>query len=319
MKGAMSSPDQVMVRSMLNAMYPNTTYRYNSGGDPASIPSLTHEQLRRFHQRHYHPSNAYFYTYGNLPLLAHIQMIHDKVLTHHDRINPNTEVTPQPRWKGPKRARYWYPLDSDSDASRKSQVCVTWLTSDIQDAFQLLVLKLLEQILLGNSASPLRKALMDSELGTALSDGTGFDADNRDTLFACGLKDVAESDVDKIEGIVLAVLQNLVEEGIDSGLVDSAIHQIEFHRREITNSPYPYGIKLLLSFVGNWLHGGSSENVLKYDRDLEKVRKEVHANGYFEKQIQHYLLDNPHRALIVLSPDASMAVKETQRVNFGTG
>ena len=155
---------------------------------------------------------------------------------------------------------------------------------------------------------------MDSELGTALSDGTGFDADNRDTLFACGLKDVAESDVDKIEGIVLAVLQNLVEEGIDSDLVDSAIHQIEFHRREITNSPYPYGIKLLLSFVGNWLHGGSSENVLKYDKDLEKVRKEVHANGYFEKQIQHYLLDNPHRALIVLSPDASMEVKETQRV-----
>jgi Zn-dependent M16 (insulinase) family peptidase len=314
MKGAMSSPDQVMVRSMLNAMYPETTYSHNSGGDPAVIPTITHEQLKQFHQRHYHPSNAYFYTYGDLPLSEHIRNIHDKVLKHYGRIDPNTEVIPQPRWKGPKRARYWYPLDSATDASKKSQVCVTWLTSDIQDAFQILALKLLEQILLGNSASPLRKALMDSELGTALSDGTGFDADNRDTLFSCGLKDVAESDAEKIEGVVLEVLQNLVEEGIDSHLIDAAIHQVEFHRREITNSPYPYGIKLLLSFVGSWLHGGSSESVLKFDKDLEKIRKEVADNGFFEKQIKRYLLDNPHRALIVLSPDTAMEVKETERV-----
>ena len=314
MKGAMSSPDQVMVRSMLNAMYPETTYSHNSGGDPAVMTTLTHEQLRQFHQRHYHPSNSFFYTYGDLPLLAHIQIIHDKVLKHHDRIDPKTEVMPQPRWKAPKHARYFYPLDTSTDASRKSQVCVTWLISDIQDAFQTLVLKLLEQILLGNSASPLRKALMDSTLGTALSDGTGFDADNRDTLFACGLKDVAESDAEKIEHIVLEVLQSLVKEGIDSRLIDSAIHQIEFHRREITNTPYPYGIKLLLSFVGNWLHGGRSENVLKFDKDLEKIRKESAENGFFEKQIQHHLIDNPHRALIILSPDAAMEVNETERV-----
>jgi Zn-dependent M16 (insulinase) family peptidase len=314
MKGAMSSPDQVMVRSMLNAMYPDTTYTHNSGGNPAVIPTLTHERLKQFHQRHYHPSNSFFYTYGDLPLAEHIRVIHDKVLKHHERIDPNTEVMPQPRWKDPRQARYWYPLDSATDASKKSQVCVTWLTSDIQDAFQILVLKLLEQILLGNSASPLRKALMDSALGTALSDGTGFDADNRDTLFACGLKDVDESDADKIEGIVLAVLQDLVEEGIDSHLVDAAIHQVEFHRREITNTPYPYGIKLLLSFVGNWLHGGSSESVLKFDKDLDKIRKRVADNGFFEKQIKHYLLDNPHRALIVLSPDDALEVKETKRV-----
>ncbi len=314
MKGAMSSPDQVMVRSMLNAMYPETTYSHNSGGDPAVIPTLTHEQLKRFHQRHYHPSNSFFYTYGDLPLSEHIQFIYDKVLKQHDRADPNTEVIPQPRWKEPKCAGYGYPLDSATDASRKSQVCVTWLISDIQDAFQTLTFKLLEQILLGNSASPLRKALMDSTLGTALSDGTGFDADNRDTLFACGLKDVAESDAEKIEDIVLEVLKNLVEEGIDSHLIDAAIHQVEFHRKEITNAPYPYGIKLLLSFVGNWLHGGSSESVLNFDKDLEKIRKEVTDNGFFEKQIKHYLLDNPHRALIVLSPDSDMETKETERV-----
>jgi Zn-dependent M16 (insulinase) family peptidase len=42
MKGAMSSPNQVMVRSILNALYPETTYSYNSGGDPVVIPRLTY-------------------------------------------------------------------------------------------------------------------------------------------------------------------------------------------------------------------------------------------------------------------------------------
>ena len=314
MKGAMSSPDQVMVRSILNAMYPDTTYHNNSGGDPAVIPTLTHAQLTDFHRKHYHPSNAFFFTYGNFNLEEHLQIIHAKVLRHFSKIDPGTEVPPQPRWSEPKHVQYYYPLDADAVTPKKSQVCLAWLISDIQDAFQMLVLKLLEQILLGNSASPLRKALMDSEMGTALSDGSGFDADNRDTLFACGLKDVDENDADKIEELIFDVLRQLVDEGIDRSLIDSAIHQIEFHRREITNTPYPYGIKLLLSFVGTWLHGGDPENILTFEQDLEKLRQEVAQNGFFEKQIKRNLLENPHRARLVLSPDADLARADEERV-----
>ncbi len=314
MKGAMSSPDQVMVRSILNAMYPDTTYHNNSGGDPAVIPNLTHAQLTHFHQKHYHPSNSFFYTYGDLPLQEHLQIIHDKVLRHFENIDPGTEVMPQPRWKEPKRTQYFYPLDADAVTTKKSQVCLAWLISDIQDAFQMLALKLLEQILLGNSASPLRKALIDSEMGAALSDGSGFDADNRDTLFTCGLKDVDANDADKIETLIFDVLGQLVDNGIDRELIDSAIHQIEFHRREITNTPYPYGIKLLLSFVGSWLHGGRPEKILMFENDLEKLRQEVAQNGFFEKQIKHYLLENPHRARLVLSPDADLAKADKERV-----
>ncbi len=314
MKGAMSSPDQVMVRSVLNAMYPDTTYHNNSGGDPAVIPTLTHEQLTRFHHKHYHPSNSFFYTYGNFSLQEHLQIIHDKVLRQFKKIDPGTEVKLQPRWKEPKRACYCYPMDADALTPKKSQVCVAWLISDIRDAFQMLALKLLEQILLGNSASPLRKALMDSEIGTALSDGSGFDADNRDTLFACGLKDVDENDAGKIEKLIFDVLGQLVDEGIDRTLIDSAIHQIEFHRREITNTPYPYGIKLLLTFVGSWLHEGSPEKILMFEKDLEKLRREVAQNGFFEMQIKRYLLENPHRARLVLSPDTDLAEADRKRV-----
>ena len=314
MKGAMSSPDQVMGRSLLNALYPETTYRFNSGGDPKIIPRLTYDGLKSFHQRHYHPSNAYFYTYGNLPLKAHLEFIETSVLKSCDYVDPHTEVSSQPRWDEPRTAAYSYPLGNNEDPARKCQACVAWLTADIKKTDEVLVLTLLEQILLGNAASPLRKALIDSGLGSSLSDGAGFDADNRDTLFAAGLKDIEKSAAPKIESIVLGTLNALATKGIDKELIDTAIHQIEFRRKEITNQPYPYGIKLLLSFGGSWFHGGDPVRTLQFDSDLEKIRKAVAAGPFFENCLKKYFLDNPHRVLLTLVPDLTMEEKETKRV-----
>ena len=316
MKGAMSSPDQVMVRSILKALYPSTTYRFNSGGDPAEIPSLTHGRLKEFHRRHYHPSNAFFYTYGNLPLKDHLAYIEAKVLKGFKQIDSDTDVASQSRWKRPRSVSYPYPFDKNEDAVKKYQVCVAWLTADIKDTFEVLVLTLLEQILLGNSASPLRQALIDSGLGSALCDGTGFDPDNRDTLFVSGLKDVASSSADQIEGIILGVLRDLAENGIDKTLIDSAIHQIEFHRKEITNTPYPYGIKLLLTFSGSWFHGGDPLKILNFDADLTRLQKELTGGAFFENRIKKYFLDNPHRVTMTLVPDQEMASNENHRLRL---
>jgi len=314
MKGAMSSPDQVMVRSILKALYPSTTYRYNSGGDPVEIPSLSHDQLKEFHRRHYHPSNAFFYTYGNLPLKDHLSFIEAKVLTEFKKIAPDTDVASQPRWEQPQSVSYRYPFDKKEDTTKKSQVCMAWLTADIKDTFEVLVLTLLEQILLGNSASPLRQALIDSGLGSALCDGCGFDADNRDTMFVSGLKDVESSDADQIEGIIFGVLRDLAESGIDKTLIDAAIHQIEFHRKERTNAPYPYGIKLLLTFSGSWFHGGDPVKILNFDDDLARLQKKVAGGSFFENRIKKYFLDNPHRVTMVLVPDQKMASNADQRL-----
>jgi len=314
MKGAMSSADQVMVRSIRKELYPSTTYHYNSGGDPAQIPSLTYRQLKEFHRRHYHPSNAFFYTYGNLPLAESLAVIEDTVLNKFKRSDPDTDVSSQPRWRKPRVNVFPYPFQANEDPSKKCQVCIAWLTADIKDTFDILAFSLLEQILLGNSASPLRKALIDSELGSALSDGSGFDADNRDTLFVCGLKDVAQDAAEKIEALVFKTLTELVSKGIDRQLIDSAIHQIEFHRKEITNTPYPYGIKLLLAFAGPWMHGGDPVKILKFDDDLKKLRERMKRKPFFENLIKKWLLTNSHRARLTLIPDAQMEHNETLRV-----
>ena len=313
MKGAMSSPDQVMGRSLLNALYPDTTYSNNSGGEPEQIPQLTHEQLKAFHARHYHPSNAYFYTYGNLPLARHLEFIEDTVLCQFSPIDPATGVPSQPRWSEPKTAVYSYPMDPEETTDKKAQACVAWLTADIREAYEVLVLSVLEQVLLGNPGAPLRKALMDSQLGSTLSDGSGLDADNKDTLFACGLKDVNAEDGEKIEKIIFEVLSDLAENGIERRLVESAIHQIEFHRKEVTNTPFPYGIKLLLRFCGDWLHQGQPDVALQFDSLVTRFFQELEATDLLENRIRKYFISNPHRVRMTLEPDPELYEKRRAR------
>ncbi|MFH1152880.1 MAG: insulinase family protein [Pseudomonadota bacterium] len=313
MKGAMSSPGQVMGRALLKELYPSTTYSFNSGGDPSDIPRLTHEDLKGFHARFYHPSNAFFYTYGCLPLADHLRFIQDRVLSRFTAIDPDTRVASQPRWSEPRTAEVPYPLDRDENPEKKYQACVAWLTEEIQNSFEMLVLTVLEQVLLGNASSPLRKALIDSGLGSALCDATGFDPDNRDTMFACGLKDIARTDVSAVETIIFDTLASIVDKGIDPTSVESAVHQIEFQRKEITNTPHPYGIKLVLSFAGTWIHEGDPVSCITFDADLLRLKQALEAGPFLENRIKHYFLDNPHRVLFVLAPDQSMEEAEERR------
>ncbi|MBS3809529.1 MAG: insulinase family protein [Desulfobacterales bacterium] len=309
MKGAMSSPDQVMARSLLNALYPDTTYSHNSGGEPEQIPGLTHQQLVEFHRHHYHPSNAFFYTYGELPLEPRLRFIEDTVLKQFSKIEPDTGVPSQPRWSEPKTAVYYYPVDPEEDTRKKAQACLAWLTADIRDDYEVLVLSVLEQVLIGNPGAPLRKALMDSGLGSTLSDASGLDSENKDTMFACGLKDVNPEDAEKIEKIIFDVLAGLAEKGVERRLVESAIHQIEFHRKEITNTPFPYGVKLLLRFCGDWLHKGDPAVALKFDRLLKRFFHELDTTDLMENRIRKYFIDNPHRVRMTLEPDPELYEK----------
>jgi hypothetical protein len=314
MKGAMSSPAQVMSRALLKGLYPDTTYANNSGGEPADIPKLTHEDLKAFHARYYHPSNSYFYTYGDLPLEESLSFIEEKVLSRFDFLDMDTRVPSQSRWHTPKVMTQTYAYSDTNNIAAKYQGCVAWLTPDIADHFEVLIMAVLEQILLGNSASPLRKALIDSALGSALCDGTGFDSDNRDTMFVCGLKDIEVSAVPEVEKIIFTSLETLVGKGIDQHLIDSAIHQIEFSRKEITNTPYPYGIKLLVGIASIVVHEGDPVTGINIDSDLAKLQEELAKGPFLEGRIRRYFLDNPHRLLFTLAPDEGLEARQAEDI-----
>lgn len=314
MKGSMSSATQVMEESIKKSLFPTTTYHFNSGGEPAIIPRLSYKEFKLFHKRFYHPSNAYFYSYGNFDLIEHLNFINKFYLSKFKKINPKTNVNIEKNWNKPKKIIYNYPALFNKELKDKFQVSVSWRMVNAEESFENLSLEILENILIGNSASPLRKALVESGLGSGLSDGTGFETEFRSSIFSCGLKDVKKQDALKVKEIIFNTLEELVKNGVDSELIDSAIHKIEFAHKEITNTPYPYGIHINLNLINSWLHGGDPVRVLQFNKDLNKIYSTIKKGNFFENQIKKYFINNNNQVFLTLAPDSTMHKKEENRV-----
>ena len=313
MKGALASPQAAVQKIVGETMFPGLTYSYISGGDPEHIPDLTWEQLRKFHAVHYHPSNAYFYTYGDQNLEQTLAAIEENALTHFSRSEVDTSIPDVKRFRKPVKAVEPYPATAGEDNSRKAQALVAWVTVHTGDSFQLLAMKVLAEVLLGNAASPLRKALIDSKLGTAMADGSGLQDDYRETVFGAGLKDIAQEDAEKVERVVLDTLERLVNDGVDQTQVDAAIHHLEFEKRERSNAGFPYSLKVLFTALAPYYYGGDPYDALNFDADLARLERDRKAGSFFENLIQAELLDNSHRGLLTVVPDTELEERKRQK------
>jgi len=311
MKGALASPQAAVQKIVGEAMFPVLTYSYISGGDPEHIPDLTWERLRNFHAVHYHPSNAFFYTYGDQDLAETLNNIEDSALRHFQRIDVDTSIPDVKRFRKPIKATEPYPATKGEDNTKKAQALVAWVTVHTGDSFRLLAMKVLAEVLLGNAASPLRKALIDSKLGTAMADGSGLQDDYRETVFGAGLKDIANDDAEKVERVVIGTLERLAKDGVDQTQVDAAIHHLEFEKRERSNAGFPYSLKVLFAALAPYYYGGDPYDALNFDADLARLERERKEGRFFENLIQAELLDNPHRGLLTVVPDTEL--EETKR------
>jgi Zn-dependent M16 (insulinase) family peptidase len=312
MKGALASPQAAVSTVTGRALFPGLTYAHISGGDPEHIPDLTWETLRKFHAVHYHPSNAYFYTYGDRPVEKTLAVIEQNALSRFERIEVDTSIPDIRRFSRPVRAVEPFPATAGEDNSRKAQALVAWVTVPTGDPFRLLAMKVLSDVLLGNAGSPLRKALIDSKLGTAMADGSGLQDDYRETVFGAGLKDIAPEDAEKVERVVLDTLQQLVEHGVDKAQVDAAIHRLEFEKRERSNAGFPYALKVLFSCLAPYYYGGDPYSALNFDADLARLERDRTEGRFFEVLIQAELLDNQHRALLTVMPDTELEERKRQ-------
>jgi Zn-dependent M16 (insulinase) family peptidase len=313
MKGALASPQSAVQRLVGRALFPHLTYEHMSGGDPEHIPDLTWDHLRKFHAVHYHPSNAYFYTYGDKPLEETLAIIEENVLKHFERIEVDTSIPDVKRFTQPIKAVEPYPATAGEDNTRKAQALVAWVTAPTGDSFSLLAMKVLAEVLLGNAGSPLRKALIDSKLGTAMADGSGLQDDYRETVFGAGLKDIAPEDAEKVETVVLDTLRDLVGKGVDPAQVDAAIHHLEFEKRERSNAGFPYALKVLFTTLAPYYYGGDPYDALNFDADLARLERDRSESSFFENLIQTELLDNQHRGLLVVTPDTELEEKKRRK------
>ena len=313
MKGAFSDPESKLYRNMTNRLLPDTLYAKESGGDPDAIPDLTYEQLKAFHNTYYHPSNSYFFLYGDIPTTDYLAFLSEKLqnISKDETIatlNPlNPDVTHQPRWDSPQIISGSYPVAPDETLTEKTYLLLSWLIGDATDPEDVAMSYILSLILLGNEAAPLKKAIIDSKLGADLI-FSGASSIGPNSTFYVGLKGSEADRVDAFTKLVIDSLSKLAENVIDSSLVEAAFQQSTYHYQEV--SPM-FPLRILFRVIEAWIYENDTETFLKMGESLATIRKRWEDNpNIFNDMIRERLIDNPHRLTSVLSPDQNMQAEE---------
>lgn len=308
MKGAMSAPSDQLYHQLAHHLFPETTYHYNSGGDPKDIPDLTYDQLVSFYKSHYHPSNAVFMTFGNQSAYE-LQEQFEKLALAKFQKGTTLHSKPEKRLAAPIQVSEHYAVDSD-DLSDKTYHVLAWLLPEASDIKLRLGLRLVEGILLENSASPLRHYL--ETCGYAQSTGPlmGVDDSNFEMTFYCGVQGSNPEHAEEFKAGVLKILSDVAAAPIDPAWVDAILHQIELHQREINGDGMPYGLSLILNGLSSAIHHNDPIHVWDVDSAIEQVKEELKDPMWLSNLIQTHLLDNPHRVQMTLIPDAEKSAKE---------
>ncbi|MEE2732423.1 MAG: insulinase family protein [Pseudomonadota bacterium] len=308
MKGAMSSPTSELWDQLGRYLFPTTTYHYNSGGDPDTIPDLSYEQLKAFYQTHYHPSNAVFMTFGDMPANELQAAFEERALKQFQALDRTIAVADEKRYGAPLNVETAYPTDLEEGESvdNKTHIVMAWLLGHSTDLENQLKAELMSDVLLDNSAAPLRKLLETSGLGSSPSPLCGLEDSNREMAFMCGLEGSSPEKAAELEQKVLAVLEDVAKHGVSQSRLEAALHQLELSQREIGGDHYPYGLQLMMGAISTAMHRGDPIALLNLDPVLDKMREEIKQPDFVQKLVQEWLLDNPHRVRLVMKPDTSL-------------
>ncbi|SEM29373.1 hypothetical protein SAMN04489760_10996 [Syntrophus gentianae] len=310
MKGAYSSPETLMFKEIQEALYPDTTYAFDSGGNPEKIPTLSYDEFRAFHRLYYSPSNARFFLYGDIPTVEHLAFL-EEMLAGFERTAVNSEVSCQPHWTAPSQVHSVYPIGREEPLTGKTAINIAWMLTDNTDDETAILLEVLSGILIGSAAAPLRKSLIDSGLGEDLSPVSGIERDLRQLMFAVGLRGSDPQKAGAVETCIMDTLKETIKKGFDRELIEGILHQIEFQGKEIVRSAYPYGIVLMGRVYHTWLYDGDPLSGLNFPRIIENIRRKWEAQpDLFERLTQTWLLDNPHRVLAILEPSQTITEEE---------
>jgi Zn-dependent M16 (insulinase) family peptidase len=313
MKGVFSDFASHVERRTVSLLFPDTSYFYESGGEPEHITDLTYEQFKRFHAQYYHPSNSFIVLYGNIPSKKTLGFLDTAYLSAFDRTSSPAEIMVQPDWKGPRRAVI------DAPATEKDNglatIAIAWKVGHSSDPLISLVGRILYRYLMGTESSPLKRALIDSGLGEDLDDICGFETEFVHGIFSVGLRKSRPEHTDAIESLVFDTLQKQFRGGLDERLLEGAIRQTEFRLREITDAGrFPFNLLLAERCYRSWLYGGDPLAHLAFEKPLSIIREKKNQGcGWFGEKLRELLIDNPHYLRITVRASSGMGKKlETQ-------
>ena len=312
MKGAFSSPDDVLEREIMNSLFPDTTYGCESGGDPVNIPDLSYEEFLDFHRQYYHPSNSFIYLYGNMDMEEKLEFLDSHYLSAFDSLAIDSQIRDQEAFAQVKDIQKNYPVSEDEGEEDNTYLSYNMVVGEAADINLSLAFEVLDYALLSAPGAPLKQALLDAKIGKDIYGS--FEDGIKQTYFSIVAKGANLSQKEEFVKVIRDTLTKIMEEGIDKKAVTAGINYYEFRFREADFSSYPKGLMYGLDILSSWLYDDTKPfcevQLLEGFEFLKKALEE----GYFEDLICKYLLDNTHGAILSLVPEKGLAAKRDKEL-----
>ena len=310
MKGVFSSPEGVLEREILNSLFPDTPYCYESGGDPEVIPELTYEKFLDFHRTYYHPSNSYIYLYGNMDMEEKLNWMDAEYLSKFDRIAIDTILPLQKPFEKPVEVRKEYSVTGDDATEDNTYLSLNYAMKDCLDRKLYMAFYVLDYALISSPGAPLKQALLDAGIGKDIM--SSYECGIRQPMFSIIAKNANESDKERFLTVIRESLEQIVRDGLDQNTLRASINSMEFSYREADSGRYPIGLYNGLSVLNSWLYDETEPFIHLEENEIFAFLKEQVDRGYFEQLITDWLLENPHCSVVIIAPKAGLTALNDQ-------
>ena len=312
MKGAYSSPDEILQQEIYRALYPDNTYSKNSGGNPEHIPDLTYEEYLNFHRRYYHPVNSYIYLYGDMDMAEKLDWMDKEYLSRYDRIELDSTIPFQKAFDEKVDVTTKYPISAGESEENKTYLSYNVSVANVLDRKLYQAFDILDYALVSAPGAPLKKALIDAGIGKDISGG--FDSGSLQPVFSIVAKNANASEKEQFLEIVQKTLKDLVKNGINREALLAGINSSEFRFREADFGQFPKGLLYGIQCLDSWLFEDMEPFMHLQCLDTFRFLKEQVNTGYFENLIEEYLLNNKHAAIVTIVPEKGLNAKMDQKL-----
>lgn len=308
MKGAFSSPDDVVEREILNALFPDTAYGVESGGDPDVIPDLTYEAFLDFHKRYYHPSNSYIYIYGNCDMADKLEYIDEEYLSKYDYLEIDSSVKKQEAFDKTRYAESKYPIAESEDEAEHTYLAYSIAMENNLDPKAYIAFDALDYAICSAPGAPLKKALIDAGIGKDVY--SEYENGTMQPFFSIIAKDTDPDKRDEFVSIIENTLNQMAAGSLDHTSLLAALNSAEFRYREADFGSYPRGLMLGLQLFDSWLYDENSPFIhVVANETYTELKKAIDA-GYYEKLIKSRMIDNKHKVVLSVLPQKGLTTQK---------
>ncbi len=308
MKGAFSSPDDVLDREVLNSLFPDTAYGTESGGDPDVIPSLTYEEFLEFHKKYYHPSNSYIYLYGDMDMAEKLEFLDREYLDRFDALEVDSQIRVQEGFDAPREIRREYSIMEGESEQGNTYLTYNAVVGDNLDRKLYIAFQTLDYALCSAPGAPIKEALIQKGIGKEIY--SNYDNGVMQPYFSIVAKGAEEGQKEEFARVIEDVLKEQAGKGIDRKALKAGLNYLEFKYRESDFGSYPKGLMVGLQALDSWLYDERKPLIHVEANETFAALKAEMDEGYYEDLIRKYLLDNGHKSVLVLAPVKGLTAKK---------